>query len=335
MKNHEFSLIRTFIIEILLCVVIAMDICACILIVSRDPDSYGAASITKMERLKGAPPPRLILVGGSGVAFNTNSSLIEKETGLHSVNMGLYAGFGIDFLSAQADSGTLPGDIILIVPEYDILESPPSADGFLVLEATQEEPGLLKFALGNPHSLISIVRQFPGWFSTRIMSLIGKTPLGKYFVHEDSLYHRVYRASSFNAYGDMVGHIPETYRLGSTGIASSTSLGNGAPDQDTLGSINSFITKEEKRGVTVLFSWPALPKSLYDKNKDALISEDALIEKAVGKERILGTQENFIFDDANFFDSINHLTGRGRDERTTHLVHLLTLWLMENKHKDM
>jgi hypothetical protein len=330
MKNYEHEQVRKFVIEVALCLVIIIDTCACILFISRDPTSYGAASIQKMQRLSEAPPPRLILEGGSGIAFGIDSAAIEKQTGLHPMNLGLYAGFGMDFMDAQAQSGAHSGDILLIVPEYDFLDAPSSAQGFIVLEAMQEDPTFIRFAWSNPYTLIDIVRQFPGWFSTRVVSLIGKTPLGKPLVQENSLYHRVYRASSFNVYGDMVGHLPETYHLSTSTVASSSVLTEDAPNADTLKSLKTFIDSEQKKSVTVLVSWPAVPKSLYEENRDAILEQDSLLVETVGSQRILGTQADFTFDDSDFFDSIGHLDASGREIRTQRLIELMKRWLANN-----
>jgi hypothetical protein len=327
MKNNEQHPVGKFVIEILLCVIIIADICACILVASRDTTSYGAASIGKRERLSDAPTPRLILEGGSGIAFGIDSAAIEKQTGLHPVNLGLYAGFGMDFMDAQAQSGARPGDILLIVPEYEFLDAPPSAQGFIVLEAVQEDPTFIRFAWSNPYTLIDILRQFPGWFSTRIVSLIGKTPLGKPFVQENSLYHRVYRASSFNSNGDMVGHLSETSSLGAAAIASSSVLTADAANADTLKSLKTFIDFEEKKGVTVLVSWPPVPKSLYEKYKGAILEQDSQLVETVGSQRVLGTQADFTFNEDDFFDSIGHLDAAGREIRTQRLVTLIKQWL--------
>lgn len=329
---NERKQVKVFLREVILASIFALIAISLVLVLSQDANSYGAASVLKMERLAEAPSPRLILVGGSGVAFNTDSAAIEKATHLHPVNMGLYAGFGMDFLLQQAASGAHKGDIILVMPEYDILDSAPAAEGFLMLEAIQQDPSLLRFMISNQHSIIDIVRQFPGWFSTRILSLAAKTPIGRHFVQEDTLYHRVYRASSFNTYGDMIGHMSESERLASSSIATATNSRDEI-NITTLNTLSAFINTQEAKGVTVIFSWPAVPVSYYEAKRNGFEAQEAIIEHVVTREHILGRQTDFIFQDSDFFDSIHHLAASARDVSTHRLIVLLKDWLSNNKNR--
>ncbi len=323
MSSTEKKSVRIFVKECLSIALIIVFLCEIIFVASRDPSSYGAATIGKMRRLENAPQPRLILVGGSGIAFGLDSNTLKKETSLNPVNLGLYAGFGIDFMLAQASSGAKTGDLIILIPEFDILDSVPSATGFISLEALQQDPQLTPFVFSNPKSSISLLRQFPGWLSTRVYSLIGKYVVDPIKPREETLYRRVYKASNFNEYGDMVGHLSESYLLPVSEITATSTAFSDIPNTETIAHIDAFILAEEKKGVTVLFSWPALPKTVYRNNESNLLKQEEYIVNQLGTEKILGRQKDFIFDDGQFFDSIGHLTADGREIRTARLAQLL------------
>ena len=52
-------------------------------------DSYLAAILEKDRLIRNTPSPKIILVGGSNLAFGIDSKAIEDSLGLHVVNMGL------------------------------------------------------------------------------------------------------------------------------------------------------------------------------------------------------------------------------------------------------
>lgn len=319
--NNERRQVLHFALELSICLLLLILFVAGILIVSRNGDAYGAAEIRKTARLLNAPHPQLILVGGSGLAFGIDSERLEQGTGLHTDNLGLYAGLRIDYLLSQAKEGIRPGDTVVVIPEYDILQGAPSANGFLVLEAMQADPSLGRFALGDTDTLISMVREFPGWFGTRVYSMLGRYVVPLFHAREETLYQRVYRASNFDSYGDMIGQLSESYRLPHADALAASSTAD--LDQKTLARLAEFAATERTQGVRVFFSWPALPRTVYEAHESRYDILGASYEAAVGSSSILGTQHDFIFDDATFFDTINHLVEPGRSERTKTLLRLL------------
>src|SRR5258708_4132609 len=71
----------------------------------RDPNDYLGASAEKEKRENSISRPKIILVGGSNLAFGINSEIIEKEFKMPVVNMGLHAGLGLEFTLNEAIGG--------------------------------------------------------------------------------------------------------------------------------------------------------------------------------------------------------------------------------------
>jgi len=63
--------------------------------VQPDPDSYFYGSLLKLDLLKTVPSPKIVVFGGSNVAFGIDSELIEKEFGIPVINDGLNAGVSL------------------------------------------------------------------------------------------------------------------------------------------------------------------------------------------------------------------------------------------------
>src|SRR4051812_14897263 len=82
-------------------------------------DNYLAAVLEKDRLIRNTPSPKIILVGGSNLAFGIDSKAIQDSLGLKVVNMGLYAKLGLRYMLAQVKPYIKPGDIVVVVPEYD------------------------------------------------------------------------------------------------------------------------------------------------------------------------------------------------------------------------
>jgi hypothetical protein len=86
----------------------------------RSEQNYLAATLEKHARLKSAPSPRLILVGGSNLAFGINSEALGQALGREVVNMGLVGGLGLDFMLHEVAPAVRKGDLVLLSLEYDL-----------------------------------------------------------------------------------------------------------------------------------------------------------------------------------------------------------------------
>ncbi len=86
-----------------------------------DPNAYLASCTDKLDRLSNSQKikaQRLIILGGSGAAFSTNSELIGKELSLYPINMGLHGGLGLRWDLESALPYIRKGDLIVIREEY-------------------------------------------------------------------------------------------------------------------------------------------------------------------------------------------------------------------------
>src|SRR6266576_1729813 len=82
-------------------------------------DNYLAAVLEKDRLIRTTPSPKIILVGGSNLAFGIDSRMMKDSLGVNVVNMGLYAKLGLRYMLAQVKPYIRRGDVVIIVPEYD------------------------------------------------------------------------------------------------------------------------------------------------------------------------------------------------------------------------
>ena len=161
------------------------------------PPQYGETYLgglsLKYDRLCEATGKRIILIGGSGTAFDYRCDLLEQEfPDYTAVNFGLYAGLGTTVMLDLAENHLRPGDVVIFSPE----QSEQTLSAFFNAEAMwQAADGHadMLFALKREY-LEPLLGKFPAFAASKAQLWYGKNaPKG------DGIYAR----SSFNVYGDI------------------------------------------------------------------------------------------------------------------------------------
>ena len=80
---------------------------------------YANALGEKMDRLMEIKEDKIVIVGGSSVAFGYDSEIIEEYTGMPVVNFGMYAALGTKLMLDLSRAGIKKGDIVIVAPELD------------------------------------------------------------------------------------------------------------------------------------------------------------------------------------------------------------------------
>lgn len=265
-------------------------------------NDYMAAIIDKHDRLAETDGRRLLLVGGSNLAFGINSERLEKEFQLPVVNMGLHAGLGHEFIINEAISQVRKGDVLILSLEYS-LYNPDKEPDVALIDHTQEiypaAEAYYSFSLKNWESL------FYGNF---------KRALEKSKIDTTTVYNR----KSFNKWGDVIAHLD---KKGRTKL-----IGKGKWNNLTVGNTKLFYKLSDKCkavGAKLFIVFPDYPRSEYELNEMASKTLEAQIRKEISFIPIICTPETFVMDDTCFFDTVYHLNKSGREMRTDKLIALL------------
>ncbi|MFC5284268.1 hypothetical protein [Pedobacter alpinus] len=258
---------------------------------------YLAAIIDKENRLNSIDSNRLILVGGSNLAFGLNCELIEQKLPVKVANLGLHAGLSLKFMINEVSSLIKSGDIVILNLEYPLY-----LDGFEpdidLIQFTQEiYPKSKEYYQFNPLEL----------FEARYEKF------KKYFEEQDFKTDSVFNRKMFNKYGDNIGHLnkPSLQKL---------------IDRQPIGLLetnNSFsILKDfyelcEAENVKVYITYPSYPSSEFvGKNKDRILQLNTKIKENLPQIKLLNSPDRYVFTDDNFYDTIYHLNAKGREKRT-------------------
>lgn len=84
--------------------------------------TYQSVIQAKYDHLCDTTSPKIILIGGSSVAYGFDEELLEEETGYSVVNLGLYGGLGDLFQTEIARANIQSGDIVVLAYEYNWID---------------------------------------------------------------------------------------------------------------------------------------------------------------------------------------------------------------------
>jgi hypothetical protein len=269
-------------------------------------DNPTAALIDKHARLDSLPSPRLIITGGSSVFYGLNSERLTDELHMNVVNMGLFAGFGVDYMLNELEGSIKAGDIVLLNIEY-----------FLTSKCTAEED-ILKY---YPPAAVYLHKQIPFYtryvndlklniesMQNRILTPVKRS--GKMYTHSRTI----------NKYGDAVGYL--NYQKPGYDHAGRMEYRH----YEEIPTLNRFKAKADSVGAKVFFVFPPFPKSDVERNKDIFDKYYADLKRELHIP-IICTPEDMAFDDNLFYDTVYHLDKDGREIRTTRLINLLKQYL--------
>ena len=104
---------------------------------------YGALN-EKYGRLNSLEGEKIVVVGGSSVAFGLDSELLESYTGMPVVNFGLYADLGTKMMLDLSLSGISNGDVVILAPEMDRQTLSLYFNNDSALMALDDEPAMMR-----------------------------------------------------------------------------------------------------------------------------------------------------------------------------------------------
>ncbi len=281
---------------------------------ARYDETYLAALQDKTVRLKTTEGKRIVLIGGSGAAFDVRSDLLESELpGYRVVNLGLYAGMGTTVLLDLALQDVKAGDIVLFMPEQSEQTLSTYFDAESMWQATDGAfPPLLRL---NGSEREAMLGSFPTYAAGKArLILYREKPAG------DAIYAR----RSFNEWGDMACAGREgNVMAGGFDPNMPIVLDPDAVDTEFVETVNAFIEACERKDVMVYFGFcPMDALAVTDAERArADAYADALADRLACP--LLGTPESAIWGPEWFFDTNFHLNASGQIAYTAQLARLL------------
>jgi hypothetical protein len=299
-------------------------------------DHYMAALFDKHELLEDQSRPRIIVIGGSSVAFGLASPELAKRFDRPVVNLGLHASLGLEPLLRMTEKHVREGDEIVVSPEYFLLVGTTQFRG---TDEAREElvkvwPGAAEYWCADtaPQPLWMRAKQFGDEqglaafhdalirAGQRLKQAAKHGRASRRTAHQ-AANQRVYRRSGFNQYGDMTAHYGQPSAVPAE---KRTRSGAGAlPDSpEIIERLNAFADHCQRRGARVYFAYSPLPKENFDQRRKPLARLHAHLTNHL-RFPVLYEPQATAFAWDRFFDTAAHLTEGGARERTAVLAYYL------------
>ena len=276
---------------------------------------YLTATIDKHKRLKSIPSSRLILVGGSNLAFGIKSETLETALGLPLVNMGLHINLGAPFMLGEVLGSVRRGDVVVLSFEYEIFV--PKAADLLRAQLLERRPASVTAIPSSKW------KELCDQYGLCILGGLARRTIVNRFNEEDLGTGSTYRRDLFDPQGSYVGHYGKPSEKFSDAPDNLVLIPPG-----DLALITEFVRTCQERGALCFFSCPPHPLSLVTPVPAILEKNLETLREVPGLVLIDSPQEQG-YERELFYDSTYHLTEAGATQRTEKLVRALKSALQE------
>lgn len=280
-------------------------------------ETFVGALDEKLERLHSIEEDKILIVGGSSVAFGYDSEIIEKYLDMPVVNFGLYAALGTKLMLDLSKNEVEEGDIVIIAPEMDSETLSLYFSALMTLRALESSPEYL-FDIPSEHtaSLVGSIWSFAvEKFENKII--------------EKELQEGIYRADSFDERGDIKYPRPENVMREYYDANRTLDLTESIVGEDFLNYLNEYISHCKSVGAKVYFEFPPMNRLAISKNstEDTRYEFEEFLRERLDCPIIAASVEDYIYDEGYFYDSNFHLNDAGVVMHTVNVTRDLLLEL--------
>ena len=265
----------------------------------------------KYERLNSIDEPKMVIVGGSSVAFGVDSALIEKYTKIPVVNFGLYATLGTKLMLDLSRSAIGEGDIVIIAPELNEQTYSLYFNAESTLQALDGNFSMIKDIDSENYSDL-----FGGLWD------FAQAKLGYIIDGESPDPEGVYNSKNFNEYGDLVCDRAENIMPGyfdeNVMIDPDTSM----ITDEFVDYLNGYADFCQERGASVYFAFCPMNEMgvVSDKTSESFSNFQTLLAEKLDFDIISSDINEYIYDAAYFYDTNFHLNSAGAKLHTLNLL---------------
>ena len=268
----------------------------------------------KKQLIRDTPSPKVVVIGGSNVAFGIDSKTLSDSLGMPVVNAGLHAGLGLRYILDANTPYLRKGDILVIMPEYGHFFNTTAWGGSATLSlvpyfATSDE--LLSL---NRYQLSTLAR---GFCHTTFQTFISGVKNAIRPSADSPTYQ--YLKSGFDARGDEVSHRVKQSGIDMThhhSVPSFTAL-----NEEYLSEFISDVREMRQRGIRVIL----LPPAILD---SSLAADRPMIDSIAQRLQAAGipyqaSLDTFAYTVKYLYDTNYHLNAEGTKVNTRNVLNVL------------
>lgn len=272
-------------------------------------DTFMGELKSKYERLKETSGKRIVLVGGSGVAFDCDSALIDDFFPSYEiVNFGMYAGLGTKAVMDLSENYIHEGDIVILSPEQSEQTFSDYFNGEYMWQAADGAFGMLCDL--KSENFEAMLGNFPRFALEKLNYVMkGQKP------QTDSIYQK----KSFNTYGDIeLDTCRENILPNGYDVNQKVRFTEDVVQPEFMDYMNDWAKRLEKKGAVVWYRYCPVNK-LSVEDMDDLAAYDVFLRQKLDFP-VIGNPENSLMEAEWFFDTNFHLNQPGKEVNTVQLI---------------
>ena len=266
----------------------------------------------KVERLYETEGEKVVIIGGSSVAFGVDAELLSEALGKPVINFGLYATLGTKTMLDYSKRAIGEGDIIVIAPEMNAQTWSLYFNAEAMWQAVDGDFALLR------HLDSDDAPAMLGGFWKFAASKLG------YAMAESELDPAgIYNAEAFDDHGFIRYRRDKDYNVmaGMVDSGMPIDFDTAMISDDFVDYVNDYVAYAEKKGAKVYLSF--CPMNEYalpmDITLETLENYTAYLNEKFDCE-VLGDPNNMIYLAGYFYDSNFHLNSAGATVHTRQLA---------------
>ena len=272
-------------------------------------DTFMGELKSKYERLKETSGKRIVLVGGSGVAFDCDSALMDDFfPSYEKVNFGMYAGLGTKAVMDLSENYIHEGDIVILSPEQSRQTLSNYFNGEYMWQAADGAFGMLRDL--KSENFEAMLGNFPRFALEKLNYVMkGQKP------QTDSIYQK----KSFNTYGDIeLDTCRENILPNGYDVNQKVRFTEDVVQPEFMDYMNDWAKRLEKKGAVVWYRYCPVNK-LSVEDMDDLAAYDVFLRQKLDFP-VIGNPENSLMEAEWFFDTNFHLNQPGKEVNTVQLI---------------
>ena len=272
-------------------------------------DTFMGELKSKYERLKETSGKRIVLVGGSGVAFDCDSALMDDFFPSYEiVNFGMYAGLGTKAVMDLSENYIHEGDIVILSPEQGEQTFSDYFNGEYMWQAADGAFGMLRDL--KSENFEAMLGNFPRFALEKLNYVTkGQKP------QTDSIYQK----KSFNTYGDIeLDTCRENILPNGYDVNQKVRFTEDVVQPEFMDYMNDWAKRLEKKGAVVWYRYCPVNK-LSVEDMDDLAAYDVFLRQKLDFP-VIGNPDNRLMEAEWFFDTNFHLNQPGKEVNTVQLI---------------
>lgn len=272
-------------------------------------DTFMGELKSKYERLKETSGKRIVLVGGSGVAFDCDSALMDDFFPSYEiVNFGMYAGLGTKAVMDLSENYIHEGDIVILSPEQSEQTFSDYFNGEYMWQAADGAFGMLRDL--KSENFEAMLGNFPRFALEKLNYVMkGQKP------QTDSIYQK----KSFNTYGDIeLDTCRENILPNGYDVNQKVRFTEDVVQPEFMDYMNDWAKRLEKKGAVVWYRYCPVNK-LSVEDMDDLAAYYVFLRQKLDFP-VIGNPENSLMEAEWFFDTNFHLNQPGKEVNTVQLI---------------